>query len=217
MRRIRIEPWRRFGASGLTEVPDLSTSPAVTARADQENRSRGWSVARAAECFRAGIAMVRTAPTGSWGSRAAKSDDLALDDGSRVAVVGGGPAGSFFSHFLLDMAEHVGLRVGVDVYEPRDFCRPAPIGCNMCGGIVSEALVQHLATEGINLPETVIQRGIDSYVLHMDVGTVRIETPLNEKRIAAVHRGGGPRDVKVHKWERITEFKSLHLALSPIL
>jgi flavin-dependent dehydrogenase len=30
---------------------------------------------------------------------------------------------------------------------------------------------------------------------------VRIETPLNEKRIAAVHRGGGPRDLKVQKWQ----------------
>jgi CRP-like cAMP-binding protein len=30
----------------------------------------------------------------------------------------------------------------------------------------------------------------------MDVGSVRIDTPLNEKRIAAVYRGAGPRDLK---------------------
>jgi flavin-dependent dehydrogenase len=65
---------------------------------------------------------------------------------------------------------------------------------------VSEALVQNLATEGIGLPETVIQRGIDSYVLHMDVGKVRIETPLQEMRIGAVYRGPGPRDIKERKW-----------------
>jgi flavin-dependent dehydrogenase len=70
----------------------------------------------------------------------------------------------------------------------------------MCGGIISESLVQLLATEGINLPSTVVQRGIDSYILHMDVGSVRIETPLDEKRIAAVHRGAGPRGIREKKW-----------------
>jgi hypothetical protein len=64
-------------------------------------------------------------------------------------------------------------------------------------GIISESLVQHLAAEGINLPPTVVQRGIDSYYLHMDVGSVRIETPLHEMRIAAVHRGAGPRGAKL--------------------
>jgi flavin-dependent dehydrogenase len=67
----------------------------------------------------------------------------------------------------------------------------------MCGGIVSESLVQSLAAEGIMLPSNVVQRGIDSYSLHMDVGDVRIETPLKGKRIASVHRGGGPRGCKV--------------------
>lgn len=119
-----------------------------------------------------------------------------LDDGSRVGVIGGGPAGSFFSYFLLEMTGRIGLDVQVDIYEPRDFSHPGPQGCNMCGGIISESLVQSLAVEGINLPSTVVQRGIDSYFLHMDVGEVRIDTPLQEKRIAAVHRGCGPRDLK---------------------
>ena len=127
-------------------------------------------------------------------------DDLQLEDGSRVGVIGGGPAGSFFSIFLLDIAERMGIDVEVDIYEPRDYTRPGPVGCNMCGGIISESLVQNLAAEGINLPPTVIQRGIDSYMLHMDVGSVRIETPLQEKRIGAVYRGPGPRDIQEIKW-----------------
>lgn len=116
-----------------------------------------------------------------------------LANDSRVGVVGGGPAGSFFSYFLLEMAERTGLSLHVDIYEPRDFSQTGPAGCNMCGGIVSESLVQNLQMEGIDLPATVVQRSIDSYFLHMDAGDVRIETPLKEKRIAAVHRGGGPR------------------------
>ena len=143
---------------------------------------------------------------------------LGLDSGSRVAVIGGGPAGSFFSYFLMEIARRVGIDINVDVYESRDFSRPGPPGCNMCGGIVSESLVQTLAAEGINLPSTVVQRGIDSYQLHMDVGSVRIETPLCEMRIAAVHRGSGPRDVEGSKWisfdgylQRLVLEKGAHL------
>ena len=46
-----------------------------------------------------------------------------------------------------------------------------------------------------------LQKGIGSYVLHMDVGTVHIATPLRELRIGAVNRGPGSRDIKERKWE----------------
>lgn len=125
---------------------------------------------------------------------------MTLEDGSRVGVIGGGPAGSLFAYFLLTFAQRMDLDIGVDIYEPRDFSKPGPGGCNMSGGIVSESLVEALAVEGIDLPSTVVQRGIDSYVLHTSRGSVRIGTPLKEKRIAAVHRGGGPRDVREVRW-----------------
>ena len=131
---------------------------------------------------------------------------LQLEDGARVAVVGGGPAGSFFSYFLLDMAERMGTEIGVDIYDPSVFSRPGPASCNHCGGIISESLVQILATDGINLPTKVVQRGIDAYVLHTDRASTRIETPLREKRIAAVHRGGGPRGIKEVKWDSFDGF-----------
>jgi flavin-dependent dehydrogenase len=137
----------------------------------------------------------------------------ALESGSRVAVVGAGPAGAFFSYFLLDMAERAEVALEVDVYEPRDFTRPAPAGCNMCGGIISESLVQMLSAEGINLPARVVQRGIDSYVLHTDVGRVQVRTPVPELRIGAVHRGGGPRDVRDSRWSSFDGFL-LNLAVA---
>ena len=127
------------------------------------------------------------------------SPKLALEDGSRIGVIGGGPAGSLFSNFLLQMAERVGMDVAVDIYEGKDFSVLGPAGCNMSSCIISEPLVQTLATDGINLPPLVVRRGIDSYVLHMDVGNVHIETPLHEMRIAAVHRGTGPRRIQETK------------------
>ena len=118
----------------------------------------------------------------------------ALVEGSRVAVVGGGPAGSLFAYFIRRLADSIDLDLGVDIFEPRFFTHAGPAGCNHCGGIVSESLVQLLATEGINLPPRVIQCGIDSYMLHTDTGDVRIAAPRREKRIACVFRGNGPRE-----------------------
>ncbi len=127
------------------------------------------------------------------GKRSGESPELTLQQGSRVAVIGGGPAGSFFSYFLLDMAERVGLKIHLDIYEPRDFHVAGPTGCNMCGGVIYESLVQSLALEGINLPTAVVQRGIECNVLHLDVGNVQIRTRRREKRIATTFRGVGPR------------------------
>ncbi len=123
-----------------------------------------------------------------------------LENGSRVAVIGAGPAGSMFCVFLQQISKRIGINLDVDIYEPRDFRKPGPMGCNSCGGIISEWLVQALAMEGINLPDNVVQRGLESYTMHLDTGSVKIETPLQQKRIATVHRGGGPRDVKESSW-----------------
>lgn len=121
---------------------------------------------------------------------------MKLENGSRVAVIGGGPAGSFFSYFLLDLAERIGVDLRVDIYEPRDFSLPAPQGCNMCAGVISETLVQNLAMEGINLPASVVQKPISSYILHTDLGIKRLDASSYEKRIGVVFRGGGPRGTR---------------------
>src|SRR3972149_6087872 len=106
---------------------------------------------------------------------------LALEDGSRIGVIGGGPAGSLFAYFALTFAQRMDLDLRVDIYEPRDFTKPGPAGCNMCGGIVSESLVQLLALEGLAGPATVVQRAIGSYVLPTDMESGGIDTPLMEK------------------------------------
>ena len=149
--------------------------------------------------------MERSADTSVVDSFSSLSDDegtgLSLTNGSRVAVVGGGPSGSFFAFFLLKMAAAIDLDIEVDIYDPRSFNRCGPAGCNHCGSIVSESLVQILAAEGINLPSSVVQRGIESYVVHMDVGSVAIQNQVGEQRIAALYRGNGPREGGESSWE----------------
>ncbi len=117
---------------------------------------------------------------------------LELTDNARVAVVGGGPAGSMSACFLLELAQRVDLKLHIDLYDPRDFVKTGPSGCNMCGGVISESLVQKLATTGINLPEEVVMDTIDTYTLHTDSGSEEIRAPLQEMRIASIYRGGGP-------------------------
>jgi len=121
-----------------------------------------------------------------------KSEKLVLKDGSSIAVIGGGPAGSFYTYFAFDLAQRMGLEINIDIIEPKDFTCAGPKGCNNCGGIVSESLVQTLSTEGIVLPSEVIRRGIESYTMHLEQGTTVIDTPDHERRIASMFRGCGP-------------------------
>ena len=118
---------------------------------------------------------------------------IELTDGARIAVVGGGPAGSFFSYYALEYARRFGLEIALDIFEAKNLTKIGAAGCNHCGGIVSESLVQDLATDGIIIPSEVIQRGIHTYTMHTEEGTRIIPAPSNEQRIASVFRGCGPR------------------------
>lgn len=121
------------------------------------------------------------------------TESYVLDNGAKIAVIGGGPTGSFFSIFALKMAKMLDKEINLTIFEPKDFTKEGPASCNRCGGIISELLVQTLAVEGMNLPDSVVQRGINSYELHTDYGSVHIATPSLEKKIATVYRGGGPK------------------------
>lgn len=120
-------------------------------------------------------------------------DAYVLEDGAHIGVVGGGPTGSFFSIFALKMARMMGKQIQLTIFEPKDFTKDGPAGCNRCGGIISELLVQTLAVEGINLPDSVVRKGINSYNLHTNHGDVYFATPDLERTIATVYRGGGPK------------------------
>jgi flavin-dependent dehydrogenase len=134
------------------------------------------------------------------------TDRFVLDDGSKIAVIGGGPTGSFFSIFAFKMARMIDKDLSVTIFEPKDFTKDGPGGCNRCGGIISELLVQTLAVEGINLPDDVVRKGINSYILHTPYGEVSIATPDSEKTIATVYRGGGPKGMSANDMESFDHF-----------
>ncbi len=91
------------------------------------------------------------------------------------------------------MAKMLDRELNITIYEPKDFNKEGASGCNHCGGVISEILLQTLAIEGINLPSDVVQKGIHSYRLHTNHGSVSISTPTVERTIATIKRGGGPK------------------------
>lgn len=118
---------------------------------------------------------------------------LQLHDGDRIGIVGGGPAGSFAALHLLEAARAKDLSLHVTIFEPRDFQRPGPAGCNRCAGVLSHRLLAGLATLDISLPEEVIQAQIKRYAVHFGDDKVEVKQPDPQRRIISVYRGGGPR------------------------
>ena len=125
-------------------------------------------------------------------SKLIKNNDFVLDDGARIAVLGGGPAGSFFSIFALKLANKMGMDIDLTIYEHKSFLNDGPGSCNMCAGVISESLVQLLAIEGIFLKPPIVQRAIKSYCFQTISGNVLLHSPSGQRGIATVYRGGGP-------------------------
>lgn len=109
----------------------------------------------------------------------------------KVAIIGGGPAGASCAIWLCRLAEQHRLGLDVTVFDHNNFEKPGPAGCNMCAGIIPDSLVRNLNALDINLPEHVIQRRLEGYVLHTRGGSVDIPTPPG-KTIYATFRGPGP-------------------------
>ncbi len=122
-----------------------------------------------------------------------------LPDDATVAVIGGGPAGSFFAMRLLNRARAAGKTVRVVIiekktelafYQPEFHC--AWEGCNYCAGGISPRLADILAQEGLTLPEDVVESHAQEVVVHGDWKSVRLQVP-HGREMLSVFRGTRPR------------------------
>ncbi len=121
---------------------------------------------------------------------------MKLEPGSRVAIVGGGPAGSLFALHLLEYSRQAGLGVHVTLFEPREFGACGPAGCNMCAGILSAPLVHGLGRLGLHIPSSTVMNRIRSYCMHSPFGSFEVPQPHPLEPILSVFRGAGPCDTE---------------------
>lgn len=115
-----------------------------------------------------------------------------LSPGDRVAVIGGGPAGSFAALHLLRFASRLAIPLSVTVFERKDFHQRGPAGCNKCAGVLSDRARRGLAKLGLQIPEEIVQARLEGYILRVDGRAIEVIRPDPGPPILSVYRGGGP-------------------------
>ncbi|MFQ5965384.1 MAG: NAD(P)/FAD-dependent oxidoreductase [Candidatus Scalinduaceae bacterium] len=117
-----------------------------------------------------------------------------LKNGSKIAIIGGGPAGSFFAHFASRYASEMGIDVSITIFDRKSFCQRGPRGCNMCAGVISENLFNKLEEEEMDIAPFCVQRKIEGYYFQTQDDSVCLHHPVpgHISKIVTVFRGNGP-------------------------
>jgi flavin-dependent dehydrogenase len=137
-----------------------------------------------------------------------------LKDNASIIVIGGGPAGSFFAHFVLRLANEFRRKIDITILDGRDFIQKGPVGCNMCAGVLSETLTNKMESEGIVLPKTRVQQEIDGYYFQTQERGIPLYHPKpgHKPKIITVFRGNGPRFSELTTNISFDDFLLTHVA-----
>jgi len=119
-------------------------------------------------------------------------NELIITDGSEIAIIGGGPAGSLFARFACEYASKLGIDVNVTIYTNRRFSDAGPKGCKGCVGVVNERLNQKLKHAHIVMPEGLIMQTIDGYHFTSKGGELYVKKKTMVDDIVTMFRGNGP-------------------------
>ena len=68
--------------------------------------------------------------------------EIHLHNGAKIAVIGAGPAGTFFANFAYHLAKEKGLEVAITIFDGKDFNLVGPPSCNLCAGVISRNLTE---------------------------------------------------------------------------
>jgi flavin-dependent dehydrogenase len=128
--------------------------------------------------------------------RRASSQRVSLQNNDCVAVVGGGPAGSFFAIHLLREARRLDRRLDVVIVEKRGpidvgsaalECR----GCSFCAGGISPRLDEILKEQRLSVPDEIVQGRFDYVWIQGQWKNFRLRVP-KDMRMYSVFRGSLP-------------------------
>jgi flavin-dependent dehydrogenase len=120
-----------------------------------------------------------------------------LEEGSTIAVIGGGPAGAFFAIHFLRQARELRRKIRVVILERRlEACGAACgatgvelKGCGYSAGGISPLLNDVLRKLNLRLPPEVIQSHIHSITVQGYWKNIELDVP-GEREIVSVVRGG---------------------------
>ncbi len=123
---------------------------------------------------------------------------LRLTNGSRIGVIGGGPAGAFFAIHLLNRARALGLDLSLHIFERRRSDATASQcpganwkGCNYCAGGLSPKLIETLEEMGLAVPESIVQGKVRSITIEGHWKNIEFHVP-DDRKMLAVYRGSRP-------------------------
>lgn len=119
-------------------------------------------------------------------------EGLFITNGSEIAIIGGGPAGSLFAKFACEHSHERGIDINVTIYTNRQFSEAGPKGCKGCVGVINERLNKKMKQCGIILPEELIMQTIDGYYFVAKGGNLYVEKKTKLDDIVTVFRGNGP-------------------------
>ncbi len=119
--------------------------------------------------------------------------------GATVAVIGGGPAGSFFAISLQRQMRRLGMRFRVVILEKKNqlgfyqnsFAMAHREGCNYCAGGISPRMSDVLTDLELELPPNLIQSKIHSLTVHGHWKNIELKIPP-KRRMLSVYRGARP-------------------------
>ncbi len=122
-----------------------------------------------------------------------------LEDGGRIVIIGGGPAGAFCAIHLLRRAQALHRDVRVTILERRcRSCPPGPCcpaegwkGCNYCAGGISPKLSDTLNSLDLTIPPDVIQNRIHQITIQGYWKNIELEVPAGREMLS-VFRGARP-------------------------
>ncbi len=126
--------------------------------------------------------------------------EFGLKDGSRIVIIGGGPAGSFFAIRLLKLAGVLDKKTNIIIIEKNINLKPKESsflfsckgGCNYCAGGISPKLAAALEKESLVLPEEIIADKINSLTIHGHWKNIELKVP-DHKKMFSVFRGSRPK------------------------
>ncbi len=131
---------------------------------------------------------------------------------SKVVVVGGGPAGSFFAIEILRQARRKGQLLELLLFEQKkqplfyqsscsSGCRE---GCNYCAGGISPRMADVLRDSGIGAPPEVITGEVETVIVQGDWKNIELPVPAG-RRMYSVHRGSRPVE-RAHRYENFDSY-----------